>query len=200
MASQYARVEISRKEESAHGPGARCGFAGHAAPEPRNQGAPQSHRPVLERHCAPGLHDVGHQHAHRAVSARTPRFGCVPIRHRTGVFHHSLHRVARAWTHGKEGSDHAFRRRLGCARAQDRAHAHCVRPCCGDHARRAPVGDDAVHWIPPDEQERFMDDLARMRANLVETGLVGSERTADEPATRTRQATTHHQQKGDEAA
>ena len=52
----------------------------------------------------------------------------------------------------------------------------------------------------PDEQERFMDDLARMRANLVETGLVGSERTADEPVTRTRQATTHHQQKGDEAA
>lgn len=52
----------------------------------------------------------------------------------------------------------------------------------------------------PDEQERFMDDLARMRANLVETGLVGSERTADEPATRTRQDTTHHQQKGDEAA
>ena len=149
VASQYARVEISRKEESAHGPGARCGFAGHAAPEPRNQGAPQSHRPVLERHCAPGLHDVGRQHAHRAVSARTPRFGCVPIRHRTGVLHHSLHRVASARTHGKEGSDHAFRRRLGCARAQDRAHAHRVRPCCGDHARRAPVGDDAVHWIHP---------------------------------------------------
>ena len=113
------------------------------------KGAPQSHRPVLERHCAPGLHDVGRQHAHRAVSARTPRFGCVPIRHRTGVLHHSLHRVASARTHGKEGADHAFRRRLGCARAQDRAHAHRVRPCCGDHARRAPVGDDAVHWIHP---------------------------------------------------
>ena len=41
-------------------------------------------------------------------------------------FHHSLHRVPRARTHGKEGSDHAFRRRLGCARAQDRAHAHRV--------------------------------------------------------------------------
>lgn len=52
----------------------------------------------------------------------------------------------------------------------------------------------------PDEQERFMDDLARMRANLVETGLVGSERTAVEPATRTRQDATHQQQKGDEAA
>ena len=52
----------------------------------------------------------------------------------------------------------------------------------------------------PDEQERFMDDLARMRANLVETGLVGSERAAVEPATRTRQDTTHQQQKGDEAA
>ena len=45
-----------------------------------------------------------------------------------------------------------------------------------------------------------IDDLARMRANLVETGLVGSERTAVEPATRTRQDTTHQQQKGDEAA
>lgn len=52
----------------------------------------------------------------------------------------------------------------------------------------------------PDEQERFMDDLARMRANLATTGLVGCERTPDEPATRTRQDTTHHQQKGDEAA
>ena len=174
--------------------------AGHAAPEPRNQGAPQSHRPVLERHCAPGLHDVGRQHAHRAVSARTPRFGCVPIRHRTGVLHHSLHRVASARTHGKEGADHAFRRRLGCARAQDRAHAHRVRPCCGDHARRAPVETTLFTGFTPDEQERFMDDLARMRANLVETGLVGSERTAVEPATRTRQDATHQQQKGDEAA
>lgn len=52
----------------------------------------------------------------------------------------------------------------------------------------------------PDEQERFMDDLARMRANLVATGLGCSERTADEPTTRTKQDTTHHQQKGDEAA
>lgn len=155
---------------------------------------------VLERHCAPGLHDVG---------ANMPIVQYLHEHRDSDVFQYD---IERAFSITRSTASRVLglmeKKGLITRSAVDwdaRVRKIELTPTASDlvvEIMRAAHQLETTLFtgFTPDEQERFMDDLARMRAIWWRPGLSAPSARRLSPATRTRQDATHQQQKGDEAA